>query len=275
MPNPATHRHSLFSGVGVRSEGSGHKPQEGWGPMKQTLRMFVIVVACVAILTSAAWAADDRWSFDLMPYVWAVNIDGSATFGANRADFEMSFGDIVDNLDFGGELAFVASYKHFLGFAQMDYVSLSQDFSNGPGGELDANSLFLATAAGYRFAGFTKGSTMGVLGGLRHLRMDSDVKVNGVGTFESTSEITDVIVMLRSSFPLHRISEKMALNLALSIGAGDSDYVWEFQPQLQYQFSERLTGRIGYRRLQYNFKERGVDVDLGFQGFIVGLGVTL
>jgi hypothetical protein len=55
---------------------------------------------------------------------------------------------------------------------------------------------------------------------------------------------------------------------------GDSDLVWELQPHFQYQFTDHVSGRIGYRRLVYDYEGDKADFDGAFHGLIVGLGVT-
>ncbi len=243
--------------------------------MRRTMSVFVTLVVCVVTLAGAALAADDKWSVEFGPLVWAVNIDGSVATEGQSADFSADFADMIKDVNFGLEAMVLATRQHLAIFGQADYFSLSDDFTNAPGGDYNANVLLGTAAVGYRFEGFTQGSTMGILGGVRYLRISNKLDVNGVGRFDKTNDATDVIAMLRSSFPIPGISKKLAFNLAASVGTGGSKYVWELQPLLQYQFNETLTGRFGYRRLQYKLEKGDVDIDMGFQGFIIGLGITL
>ncbi|MFH0953257.1 MAG: outer membrane beta-barrel protein [Verrucomicrobiota bacterium] len=241
--------------------------------MKAASRIGLAAMAvCVAMLAAAATAADQGWSLELRPYIWFVNIDGTLSVGDKEADFEADFSDLIDKVDLAGELMAIATYNRWVLFAQADYFSLSDEFENGPGGDLEADMTYLTGTAGYRFDGFVKDSTMDLLAGVRYLRSDTEIEVHGVGASDKTSEATDAIVMLRSSFPL---SEKLSLGLSMSIGTGDSDLVWELQPDLAYQFSERVAGHVGYRRLEYEFEEDDAELDVGFQGFMIGVGVTL
>lgn len=233
------------------------------------------MVACVAIWAGATMAAEEGWHLELTPYVWFANVDGSVSVGDREADFDANFSDLIDNIDLAGALMCIASYDRWVIFSQWDYFSLNQDFSKGPGGTLESDMWLLSGAAGYRFDGLVEGSTVEVLGGVRYLRDRSKVELNGLGSNRDTSALADAIVMLRPSFPLTFISERLRINPTMSIGAGNSDLVWELQPELQYQFTDRIAGRVGYRRLQYKFSEGPADVDAGFQGFLVGLGLTL
>jgi len=236
------------------------------------------VLMSLVLLAGVVRGAEEGWHLELTPYLWLANVDGNVSVGNHEADFNASFSDLVDKIDLAGALMAIGSYDRWVGFAQVDFFALSQDFSKGPGGELDSDMLMLSAAAGYRFDGLVKGSTVDVLGGVRYLWDRNKVEVNGLGSNENTAHLVDAIVMLRPSIPLGFLWDKLAklrFNPTVSIGTGDSDLVWEVQPELQYQFTDRFAGRVGYRRLQYKFSEGPADVDVGFQGFLLGFGLTL
>ena len=269
----------------MKTTQSGSKESE-WAVVRQEARRgctvkrtkvmwLVAMVSVVAMWAGAIGAAEEGWHLEVTPYVWFANVDGSVSVGDKTADFDANFSDLVDKVDLAGALMAIGSCERWVCFAQLDYFSLGQDFDKGPGGELSSDMTLVSGAVGYRFDGFRKGCTMDVLGGVRFLRDKNEVEVNGLGSADDTSELVDAMVMLRPSLPLSFISEKLRLNPTVAIGAGDSDLVWEVQPELQYQFTDRFAGRAGYRRLQYEFADGPADVDVGFQGLLIGLGVTL
>ncbi|HOW97998.1 MAG TPA: hypothetical protein P5567_12700 [Kiritimatiellia bacterium] len=233
------------------------------------------VVAGVLVLAVAARAGGEEWSFEITPYAWLVNVDGRVSFGDREADFSADFQDLFEYVDFAGSLLGTASRGRWVGFAQADFFTLHRDFKREPGGTFESDLLFLNTMAGYRFDGFKSGSTVEVLAGLRYMRLDGRIEITGAGAADRSPDALDGSVMLHGSFPLRFISEKLRLNTALSVGAGDSDLVWSLQPDLQYHFNERFSARAGYRRLQYEFSKEGADVDMGFQGFLAGVSVAL
>lgn len=233
------------------------------------------VIACAAVAAGAAEAANDGWHLELTPYAWFVNLDGSVSVGDKTADFSADFQDLIDKVDFAGGLKAIGSYNRCIGFVQVDYFSLCQDFSKGPGGELNADMLLLGGAAGYRFDGFVKGSWMDLLAGARYQWNQNEIEVNGRGSNEDSADLVDGIVMVRGTYPLSFITEKLHLDASASIGAGDSDLVWELQPDLRYQFTDRFGVQVGYRRLEYEFSDGRADVDLGFQGFLIGMNFAL
>ncbi len=241
--------------------------------MKSSTRMLLaMTVACMA---TWAGAAEKEWQVQITPYAWLVNVDGTVGVGDKEADFNADFTDLIDKVDLAGCLMAVGTYDRWVCFAQADFFSLSQDFERGPGGELESDILFLNGAAGYRFGGLVENATTDVLVGLRYFRNENTVEVNGVGSADGTSDLVDAMLTLRSSHPLVFVSEKLHLEGAASIGAGDSDLVWELQMVLQYQFNDRLGARAGYRRLEYELEDGPVEMEVGFQGLLIGLDVSL
>ena len=58
-------------------------------------------------------------------------------------------------------------------------------------------------------------------------------------------------------------------------GGGDSDLVWELFPEIQYQFTETIAGRLGYRTVGYEFDGNGDnELDLNFEGLVAGMSFT-
>lgn len=241
------------------------------------MRMARGIGLAAIIMCMATWAgaAEDGWHLQLTPYMWFVNIDGTVSVGDREADFSADFSDLVDKVDLGGGLMAVGACNHWVCFVQGDYFELSQDFDQGPGGDLESDILYVDGAFGYRFGGSAGGASVDVLGGARYFRNENEVTVRGVGSADDTSDLLDGILMLRASHPLAFLSEKLRFEGTASIGAGDSDLVWELQPELTYQFNDRFAGRAGYRRIEYEFEDGAADVDVGYQGFLVGLDVKL
>lgn len=46
----------------------------------------------------------DEWDWKVAPYLWAVNLDGTLSVGPLNQDIDMSFSDILSDLDVGGSV---------------------------------------------------------------------------------------------------------------------------------------------------------------------------
>jgi hypothetical protein len=181
---------------------------------------------------------------------------------------------LIDKVDFGGAVLVVAQKGRWVNWIQVDYFALSEDGTaellGGANVEVDSD-MFLATAAtGVQVGMWKEGQTLDILGGVRYLQMDNELTIAGVGSFSHESDIYDGVLVLRPSFPL---GKNWRFNPTLSIGAGDSDLTYEVQPQFQYNFTETLAMRVGYRRLYYDTEgDRGNSFDGALHGFFLGIG---
>ncbi len=238
--------------------------------MKNTF-LRLACLAGVSLCGAPAALAQDAWAFRLTPYLWAMGIDGDIHI-RNR-DFQASsdFADIVDNMDIGGSAIFEANKGHWVNFAQLDYLSISSgdiDLRNSAAdAELKSSSFLGAVATGYRFRTGER-STMDLLVGVRYASLEPEISVQGVGKFEGKSSITDAMVMLRPRFA---IAENWYFSPTISVGAGDSDLVWELAPQIYFDRCG-TEFRFGYRNLNYDLKEGGRSMDISISGPMIGVG---
>ncbi|MCE9613673.1 MAG: outer membrane beta-barrel protein [Lentisphaerae bacterium] len=235
-----------------------------------------LAVGTVQAQTEAAAVSEPKsaWSVEVTPYAWLAGIDADVTVQGKETSVDQSFSDLVDKVDLAGSLMVVADHDRWEVFGQGDYFALSQDGSVGElNGEIDSDSYILTGGTGYRFDGPFEGSKIAVLGGARYTHMKNELKIHSVGSVDKTSEILDALFMLRPSIPL---MENLRFNPTLNIGAGDSDLTYELQPELQYNFTEAVAGRFGYRRVYYKEEQsNGNEFDGSFTGFLIGLGVIL
>ncbi len=66
----------------------------------------------------------------------------------------------------------------------------------------------------------------------------------------------------------------LAFNPTLAFGGGgDSELIYELQPQFQYQFTDNLALRVGYRRMYYDVKGDRGEFDGVIHGAMLGLGL--
>ena len=147
--------------------------------------------------------------------------------------------------------------------------------------------LLTEAAVGYQVDGWMEGQTFDLLVGVRNLHMENDLEVFGKGKSSRDNDVTDPILVVRPSILVYPSKiQGLRFNPTLAIGAGgDSDLVYELQPQFQYQITENIAARLGYRTVGYKFKGDDAkndnlnlteDDELNFtlSGLIAGLGVT-
>jgi len=241
--------------------------------MKRTL-LLLALVAMVG-LPAARVTAAEGWSFEVIPYAWMVGIDADVTVGGRTANADVGFDDILDNFDGGAEIAGIARYQRWVLIGQFDYLGIDSDSGDDASDvvRVEMDSFIWSAAAGYQFDGFVEDSTIDVLVGARGISFDTtlSLKVGATGDRSETVDAYDAIIMVRPAF---RLSEKWRFDIPLAIGGGDSDLVYELQPEFQYAFNEQWSGCFGYRYLHYDVEDDKGKFDGSFSGAILGVSVS-
>lgn len=247
--------------------------------MKTKIMMMIAAGLVLAAGGTALAAAPQGWHFELTPYLWAAGLEGDATINGHEADFEKEFSDLFDMLEIGGSLFGVAQYNRIVLLGAVDYFDLSTDNldveDQPPGRTLDSKLLIGEVAAGYQFDGFMEGMTISVLAGARLTRMELDLELDEGQSASKDNDLADPVLMLNPSIPI--FPSKIAglrFNPILAIGGGnDADLVYELFPQFQYQITDHLAARLGYRTVGYKFEEGDNELNISMSGLIVGVGL--
>lgn len=249
--------------------------------MKKT--MTGLVVAALLMGASAGMAAEPKgWKFETKPYGWLAGLEGDVTVDGHKADFDKSFNDLLDTVEGAASLLQTVQYDRFLLWGQADYFQMSTDKldvdQQPQHGSLDTKIMLGELAVGYQFDGWMEGSTLDLLVGVRSMHIKNELEIYGKGTFNKDNDILDPILVLRPSIAVFpSMLNGLRFNPTLAIGGGgDSDLVYELQPQFQYQFNKYIATSLGYRRVGYRFKgEKNDDNELNvaLAGLIIGVGV--
>lgn len=243
-----------------------------------------VSVAVALLVGSMGYAADpEGWKLEVTPYAWLAGIDGDVTVNGRKAEFDKSFGDLFKSVEGAASLLGVAQYNRYLIWGQVDYFQMStdkMDVDDQPKrGSLDTKMMLGEVAVGYQVDGWAEGQTFDLLVGMRGMHIENELTIYGVGSFEKNNDLLDPMFVVRPSLPVFpSLIKGLRFNPTLAIGGGgDSDLVYELQPQFQYQITDTVAARLGYRRVGYMFKgEKNDDneLNIGLAGLIVGVGVT-
>ena len=219
-------------------------------------------------------AGDGRrreWDVRLTPYLWVAGVDGDIHVRGRDFSASADFSDILDKLETGGALMFEANKGNWVNFAQVDYLALDSgevELGNSPlSVDLQMDSTLAAVATGYRFHAGER-STIDVMVGLRYANIETTLDVDGLGHVNSDVSQYDGMLMLRPRF---RISGYWYFSPTMSVGAGDSDLVWEMAPEVVYEYCD-TEFRIGYRSLNYDLEKGNDSLDFSMRGPVIGVG---
>jgi len=255
--------------------------------MKGAFTMMRKIVGMVLVLlmaaASAGYAAEPQgWSFSIMPYAWLAGFQGSATVDGHTLNFNKSWSDISDYVDWGGSVLGNIQYDRFLFFVQEDYVKFQHLAPTVDGGvnhgSLQPDVLISETGVGYQVDGWMEGQTFDLEVGVRNFHLTNHLDVYNVGIFSDTRNVTDPILLIRPHLPLFPSSIKgLSFDGTFGAGAGgNSKFVYELSPTLKYKFTDNLFGTIGYRRLGWDYHGNNSNnkINISMAGMMVGIGVT-
>ena len=192
-------------------------------------------------------AADD-WSLNISPYVWGAGLEGSiASFpGAPTAEVDVSFEDILENLDMAGMAIVELRYGRVAAYMDLVYTSIGADQETPLGILFDdvelENELFIGTFGGAYRALETDHATLDLLGGVRVWSVDTVLKLEGGvlpdREFEHGENWIDPIVGLHGLYQFENGVFLTSLSQVGGFGVG-SDLTWDTFGGIGYRFTTR------------------------------------
>jgi hypothetical protein len=205
-------------------------------------------------------AADESWQHTVALYAIAATIDGEAGVGNVTADVDVSFGDILDNLEGTAMLAYRAERGAWAVYGDLNWMDLEADKGGiGPAGgtraEAELDQLIFEAGGGYALS-----EQLDVYGGLRYWDVDADVTVAtggpiGVTLSGSKSEDwVDPLVGLRYKHPLSERWHLVAKGDVGGFGVG-SDFSWCVTAYAGWAMSEHASLMFGLRYIDVDYED--------------------
>lgn len=239
---------------------------------------------------AGAQARPPAWQFELTPYLWGAAMKGDVqTANLPRTSVDESFSDILDVLDFGLMAAFEARKGRWGLLTDLIYLKISEDGSatgTGPGplgatitasAELEMKQTVLSAAVAYRAVDAS--TPVDVLGGLRYLAMDADARIEatiigqtGVLTRSGDKDWLDPYVGVRVQHPIASRWTLVGYADIGGFGVG-SDFTYQLAAGLDYRFSDKVTGKFGYRYMNIDYDKDEFVYDIRYEGVYLGVGI--
>jgi hypothetical protein len=234
------------------------------------------LLAVISVAVFLSWATngnaqDTNRDFTGYLYLWAPALSGETTTGGS---IDVSFSDILDNLDVALMGAVEARRGRFSIFADALYLDLSdgQDTAVGPGipanADVDVRGTVLSGSVGYDLANGTD-MRIAVLGGFRVMNLDTSANVSiASGSQRISGGINnwDAIVGVRGTT---QIADRWGVSYYADIGAGESDLTAQLSAAVNYRINT-WDLVFGYRYLNWDLGNTQVLSDLTFQGPFIG-----
>lgn len=246
----------------------------------------ILVLLLFCCVNYAAAQDTDTWQHKLTIYGWYAGIDGTVQFpgplGAG-SDFTVDASDIISNLSMifmGGWQSKKGKWSFFGDVVYMDLGdSGNQTVTPGASGvplnaslDLDLSTWLLNGGIGYDVV-HTEQANLAVVGGMRYMTIDVDVKagIQGRTAEQSGSEaLLDGIVGVSGAF---NFNENWYLPYHADIGAGGSELTWQLFAAIGYRFSWGDV-RLGYRHLVYELDDDYLMQEMVLSGPVLAVGFT-
>jgi hypothetical protein len=220
--------------------------------MKKQVR-YLLAIALVLGFTAPVGAQEkgpNDWKYGIAIYLWGTGIEGTSQIGAATAPVDITFSDALDNLSSALMLHFEAQKNQWGFLVDFMHVGLDPEASlpNGASLTLDTTNNIFDVAGLYQAT-----DNFQVLLGLRFTEFELEGIVPGVASRTIADESwTDGFVGGRLLVPFGS-NEKWRFRARADVGAGDSDLVWNAVLGIDYRFSNRVAGLLGYRWLDYDY----------------------
>ena len=261
--------------------------------MTMVVTVFAIGLICSLVYGQEEITGNDKWQFEVTPYFWAAELKGDATLRGRTGPVDVSFSDLLDNLD----IAFMGRAEAWKGrwglFFDGLYMDLGAEFSTPQGlvsADIDVKMTMLEFGLGYHLWETQVGKegsqklSFDLLGGGRYMNLEGEVDIVPGGplgvlpgrTFGRREEWVDPIVGGRLRWD---INEKLAAAVrfdfgGFGIGEG-SNLTWNFVAGIDYKLKENMSLKAGYRIFDIDYDSGSgtnkFGIDAQFRGPIFGL----
>jgi len=225
-------------------------------------------------------ASSGEWQFSGDLYMWAPAIKGETAQGG---DIDISFNDIIDNLDLTFMAGLAARKDKFSFLLDVIYMDL-EDSSNytltrGPFGlrslsitNLEMTAWVVTPAAAYNVLN-TDLIEINLLAGARYLYLKTEADLVRQGPLETirfspsvSGHVWDGIVGARGNIKLNK---QWTMPFHFDVGAGDTDLTWQAFGGVEYKFTN-LSMVAGYRHLEWDFDDNDTGGELFDDLYISG-----
>ena len=219
-------------------------------------------------------------SFGLSTYIMAAGVVGSVGIDGTKADFESSFGDILENLNEGIALSGFASYDKWSLRADYLYMGMGieRDTDIPIYEKVDANlkaRLFTSLLSYHIWENDEAYINLGA--GARLFHMSGDIALLSTSNFfpdlegDGSQDLWDGIIAFTGSY---QFAPKWSLRFYGDIGSGDSELTYQTHLSCGYQCTDSLIVLLGVRQVSYEIERDKLDLDITFAGPQLGVVYT-
>lgn len=238
---------------------------------------FVVVVLPLTFSSAKAQTASD-WQYTVSPYIWGAGLSGETDLANLPAtEFDLSFGDILDNLDAVGLIVGNANNGRFGVSADVQYLSTrSTGTTNGDAfgdAELESTSRVYSLSGEY-LLNTTPSSELWAAAGIRYwdveLQVDLEAGTSPATSSSGSNDWVDPMVGVRGRADVGERAFVAGWAYLGGFGVG-SELMTDVFGGVGYEFSDRTSGVIGFRYQSVDREDGDFEYDIEQSGPIAGV----
>lgn len=234
----------------------------------------------VNTIAESSITKNSDWSYSVTPYLWITGQKGKVASlpPAEPVDLDVSFSDVIDNMDMSFMGLFEARNGRFGLFSEIFYIGISTDADTAgkfySDAEYKQDLWGLSVGASYSLSQNKTHLLDGVVA-FRFWDLDNELKLNaGRLPTTKTSEHEswqDTLLGFRGKVWLN---QKWSISgWGVTAVAGDSDSAWDVFGAVSYEYSDTTRFSVGYRHQEVDYDQGDFLFDVEMSGPI--LGVTI
>jgi len=206
---------------------------------------------------------NDSWNYSASLYLWAAAIGGTTTSGGN---VDISFSDIIDNLDFGYMGKFAAKKGKWTFETDVLYLKVDGELDSPlPIEKIQLRTWVVTPYAAYNVVESDQWN-LDLLAGVRYLYMKSQITLPIAEVSDSDTSWNGIVGMKSN----YKLNEKWYMPFIFNVGSGDADITYQALAGVGYKY-ENFDLLVGYRYLKWEFNDGFVGFsDLDLSGPIIG-----
>jgi hypothetical protein len=227
-----------------------------------------------AFVPDAQPPEEDDWLFSVTPYGWLNSVQGRVGSGGTETDVDVSFGDVLDQVDLGLTGVFEARHRRWVGLFDFMYSSLTADQENATETiRAGLDQVTVQPEVGYTLVERPWGGIDGLVGA-RFWNFDLDITViegsteNDVASGDQHWLDGTVGARVRYSSTRH-----WHLFFKGDAGAGGSNFTWQVIGGAGYDLGSCCVARATYRHLDVDYESDDILTDVYLTGPALGLEI--
>ena len=217
--------------------------------------MGAVALAVLAVAPSAEAASSEGWEHGVALYLWGAGLSGESTAHGVDADVDLSFSEILDNLEAAGMVAYRGEGGPWAVMANAVFVGLgaTEDLPMGGAADVDVDLALLEVDGAYAI---TEGFE--VLFGLRGVGMDVAVELRSplfpASAGDQSKSWIDPLVGARFEVPIGKRWSFVGRGDIGGFGIG-SDLAWQATVHFDWQISPHVGMAFGYEALDMDYQD--------------------